>query len=89
MTKVFSSGLYLVTSFLHSFVARHLENGEYLGNEKKTEQQKKQNGAEVVDIVHAVVMVLSFRIHRLFDPLCDSSGLSGKSVLSILVVALY
>lgn len=88
MTKVFSSGLYLVTSFLHSFVARHLENGEYLGNEKKTEQ-KKQNGAEVVDIVHAVVMVLSFRIHRLFDSLCDSSGLSGKSVLSILVVALY
>ena len=41
MTKVFSSGLYLVTSFLHSFVARHLENGEYLGNEKKTEQKNK------------------------------------------------
>lgn len=38
--RFFFSGLYLVTSFLHSFVSRHLANGEYLGNEKKTEQKK-------------------------------------------------
>lgn len=34
-----------------------------------------QNGAQVVDIVHLVVMVFTVVIYRLYDPLCYSTKL--------------